>query len=41
MWDETAVDMRVIWAAVEAEYFREEDWTTQIALSWLNKFVPT
>jgi hypothetical protein len=41
MWDGTAADMRVIWGVGEAEYFREEDWTTQITLSWFNKFVPT
>ena len=39
MWDETVADMKVIWRVGEVEYFREEDWTTQITLSWLNKFV--
>jgi hypothetical protein len=33
--------MKVIWGVGEPEYFREEDWTAQITLSWLNKFVPT
>jgi hypothetical protein len=33
--------IEAIWIGVEAEYFREGDWTTQISLNSFNKFAPT
>jgi hypothetical protein len=31
-WDETAVDIEVIWVRSEAEYFCNHDWTGEITL---------
>jgi hypothetical protein len=39
MWDETAGDMQVIWVKRERKYFLMEDWTTQIRLICLKKFL--
>jgi len=35
-WDETAVDIEVIWVKREGKYFCKSDWTTQITLIRLN-----
>jgi hypothetical protein len=34
-----AMDIEVIWVGSEAEYFYKRDWTTQIRLIRLNKFL--
>jgi hypothetical protein len=36
-WDETAVDIEVIWVNRKPEYFFKRDWTAQITLIRLNK----
>jgi hypothetical protein len=36
-WDETAVDIEVIWVRRKRIYFRKQDWTTQITLIRFNK----
>jgi hypothetical protein len=33
------MDIRVIWANHEADYFYKRDWTTQITLIWFSKIV--
>jgi hypothetical protein len=38
LWDETAVDIGVIWLREEQESFCNGDWTTQITLVCLNNF---
>ncbi|WP_029584146.1 hypothetical protein [Bradyrhizobium sp. URHD0069] len=37
-WGETARVLDLIWVKREAEYFCEQDWTTQIRLIPFNKF---
>jgi hypothetical protein len=37
VWDETAVDIDLIWVSGEAEYFCKQDWTGQITLIRFNK----
>jgi hypothetical protein len=39
VWDGMAGVLEVIWANHEAEYFCEEDWTTQISLKSFSNFL--
>jgi hypothetical protein len=39
VWAGMAVGIEVIWVKSEPEYFCREDWTTQITLNCLDKFV--
>jgi hypothetical protein len=38
LWDETAIDLDVIWVWREGKYFYKGDWTAQITLIRLEKF---